>query len=152
MLKKFLTLSLIFIFLLSTSGLPAILHICVISGSKSFVACNDCEDEKVVEEQDSCCETENSTTKNDETSFTKEGKVTCCYDQLTQIMIDDDFSITQVDKVQPNFVVVTTVSVDYSTEKNENYFLNDFDFVPESLFGKLLLKSIHQLKIDTPRF
>ena len=150
--KKFLTLSLIFVFTLSTAGLPVILHMCNITGTKSLVSCSDCKDEKKAEETESCCNTENSASNSDETSFSQGNNISCCSDQLAQIKIDDEFSIKSVDKVQQNVSVVTVVSTSKTPEKNENYFLNDSGFSPEPLYGKLLLKSIHQLKIANPLF
>lgn len=150
--KKFLTLSLIFAFTLSTAGLPVILHMCSISGTKSLVSCNDCGDEKKAEVQESCCTPENSTSKNNEPGLSHTDNITCCSDQLTQIKIDDEFSVKSVDKVEQNVVVVSVISTPNTTEKNENYFLNDSGFSPDPLYGKLLLKSIHQLKIANPLF
>lgn len=150
--KKFLTLSLIFAFTLSTAGLPVILHMCSISGSKSLVSCNNCEEEKKAEEQKSCCEQENSTAKNTEPVISHADNITCCSDQITQIKIDDEFSVKSVDKVQQTVVVVSVVPTTNTAEKNENYFLNDSGFSPEPIYGKLLLKSIHQLKIANPLF
>lgn len=150
--KKFLTLSLIFAFLLSTIGLPVILHMCDITGNKSLVSCSECNDEQKTEETESCCSTENSASKSTETSFSHGKNIGCCSDQLTQIKIEDDFSVSSVDKVQQNVTVISVVSTSNTTEKDENYFLNDSGFSPEPLYGKLLLKSIHQLKIANPLF
>lgn len=150
--KKFLTLSLIFAFTLSTAGLPVILHMCSISGTKSLVSCNNCGDEKKAEEPNSCCEPENSTAKNTEQTISHTDNITCCSDQLAQIKIEDDFSVNSAEKVQQNVSVITVATTTHETEKNENYFLNDSGFSPEPLYGKLLLKSIHQLKIATPLF
>ncbi len=150
--KKFLTLSLIFAFLLSTVGLPVILHMCDITGSKSLVSCSECNDGQKAEESESCCNTENSASKSTENSFSHGKNIGCCSDQLAQIKIEDDFSVSSVDKVQQNVTVISVVSTSNTTEKNENYFLNESDFIPEPLYGKLLLKSIHQLKIANPLF
>lgn len=150
--KKFLTLSLIFAFTLSTAGVPVILHMCDITGSKSLVSCSECADEKQAAEAESCCSTENSASKSDEASFSHGKNISCCSDQLAQIKIDDEFSASSVDKVQQNITVVSVVSTSNTTQKNENYFLNDSGFSPEPLYGKFLLKSIHQLKIANPLF
>ncbi len=150
--KKFLTLSLIFAFTLSTAGLPVILHMCDITGTKSLVSCRECNDGKKAEETESCCNTENSASKATETSFSHGENISCCSDQLAQIIIDDEFSISSSDKVQQNVTVVSVISTSNATEKNENYFLNESGFSPEPLYGKHLLKSIHQLKIANPLF
>jgi hypothetical protein len=125
---------------------------CDITGSKSLVSCSECNDGQKAEETESCCSTENSASKSTETSFSHGKNIGCCSDQLAQIKIEDDFSVSSVDKVQQNVTVISVVSTSNTTEKNENYFLNDSGFSPEPLYGKLLLKSIHQLKIANPLF
>lgn len=150
--KKFLTLSLIFSFVFSTAGLPVIFHMCDITGAKSLVSCSGCGDEQKAEESGSCCNTESSSTKSSESSFSHGKNISCCSDQFAQIKIEDDFSVNSVEKVQQNVSVISVVSTLNSTEKDENYFLNDSGLSPQPLYGKLLLKSIHQLKIANSLF
>jgi hypothetical protein len=155
MVKKFFISSLIFIFILSTVGLPLLLHICEISGSKTVISCSDCKEVTATEPTTSCCKEEKLLPTRRDNSPIKDGsaaiysdKSSCCSDEMEQIKIDDEFSASSSQKFDCD-IEVTIISVVSELNLNENSILRDTENLPPPLFGKILLNTLHQLKIDT---
>jgi hypothetical protein len=134
-----------FSFLVSTTGLPIWSHYCEMMGKKSLSECRDCAEEK--EETFSCCSME-------EPDFEIQMKAessTCCIDEFDYKKIEDNFSQSS-NTVLLSFTLIIAennlTAIQSEAEKkhsqNSNYNL------PPPKFGKELLNTIHQLKLDLP--
>ncbi len=163
-MKKRIEILLLIIFLLvSTTGLQFYKHICSTHNfaEASLLGTPQCENDHalVVEPDDcckieevveySCCESENSNDNYPVSYFAKNDE--CCISIVENNKIDDSI-YPPVDK---NFksIEITVISL-INTKETENQFsiytnstLND---LPPPIFGRQLLQTIHQLKIDTP--
>ncbi|MEJ5263369.1 MAG: hypothetical protein WHT45_11850 [Ignavibacterium sp.] len=163
MKKRIEILLLIIVLLVSTTGLQVYKHIC---SSHNFaeaslletpLCVNDlvavaetddcCKMEEVVEY--SCCEDENSK-DNYPVSYSTEN-TECCISIVENNKIDDSI-YPPLDKKSKSLEISVISSID--TKETENQFSlfsnstrND---LPPPIFGRQLLQTIHQLKIDTP--
>jgi len=144
MFRKTKIFSLILLFFISTTGLPAFYHYCEMMGKKSLNECEMCSQEK--EENYSCCSEE---VAENFVKLTSENS-TCCIDQFDYKKIEDKFSQTlNSNHFTPNVVIVTLDHVLLDSEDGEsNSFYISYDLPPPK-FGKQLLQTIHQLKLDT---
>lgn len=145
--KKLSISVLTFLFLVSTTGLPVFSHYCELMGKQSTIECQGCTEEEEAETF-SCCsldEQDYLIELNAETS-------TCCVDEFDYKKIEDEFfqiilsNIIPVSTVISEFQLTTLNSRD---EKNISQFTNHD--LPTPKFGKQLLNTIHQLKLDLPR-
>lgn len=145
MKKKISILTLTFLFLVSTTGLPFFYHYCEMIGKKSLSECSDCAEDK--EETFSCCSME-------EPEFEIQMKAessTCCIDEFDYKKIEDNFSPTANQNsltFSTTIIEVNSTSFDTDSE-NKNSQQTNYDLPPPK-FGKQLLHSLHQLKIDLP--
>lgn len=163
MKKRIKILSLIIVLLVSTTGLHVYKHICLSHkfAEASLLETPKCEnDHAVITETDdcckmeevaeySCCESEN-TKDNYPVSYSTE-KTECCITIVDDKKIDDSI-YPPVDKKFKS-LEISVISL-INTKETENQFsiytnstLND---LPPPIFGRQLLQTIHQLKIDTP--
>ncbi len=163
MKKRIEILLLIIVLLVSTTGLQVYKHICLSHNfaGVSLLEIPQCEKnhadvtetddcckmEEVVEY--TCCESENSK-DNYPVSYSTE-KTECCISIVENNKIDDSI-YPPVDKKFKSLEISVISSID--TKETENQFssftnstLND---LPPPKFGRELLQTIHQLKIDTP--
>ena len=144
MKEKFSILILVFLFFISTTGLPLFSHYCTELGKSVNSDCNDCL--TVEQISSSCCI--------DEISVINEkfvaGKTDCCVIEFDYKKIEDQYSNTQKNNSIPahiNFVMIDgNISDDNETKKPDR---NKFN-IPPPIYGKELLNTIHQLKLDTP--
>jgi len=145
MKKKMSILTLALLFLVSTTGLPVFYHYCEMMGKKSLTECDDCKIEEV--EVVSCC---SEMTSENQLQYASENS-NCCIDEFDYKKIEDNFFPT----ISTNTISITTViselhliSLDSQSKKNFSQQTN-YDLPPPK-FGKQLLNTIHQLKIDLP--
>jgi hypothetical protein len=144
--KKISILSFIVLFLVSTTGLPIWSHYCEMMGKTSTSECEMCkvEIEKV---ESSCCSEE---LDEDFIKLTSE-KSDCCVDNFDYKKVEDDFSQSLATNLLNCNIVFTThniLSVD--SQKEETHSQNNNYDLPPPKFGKELLNTIHQLKLDLP--
>jgi hypothetical protein len=144
-LKRILILPLAFTFLVSTIGLPIFYHYCEMLGKKSLSECGDCKIEEA--EVVSCC---SEMTLENQLQYTSENS-SCCVDEFDYKKIEDDFFPT----ISTNTISVTTVISELQLtsldSQSENKFSEQTNYnLPPPKFGKQLLNTIHQLKIDLP--
>lgn len=150
--------------LISITGFQVYKHTCA---SHKFTAVSVIEtpicekDHQVIEETDDCCKAEEvkseisccETQQIDESkpySFTSE-EIKCCVSSIENSQIQDKL-FTSIEK-KILIVELMTTSASFSEieilQSKENLILQNNDLPPPK-FGKQLLQSIHQLKIDTP--
>ncbi|QQS35027.1 MAG: hypothetical protein IPM56_12275 [Ignavibacteriales bacterium] len=139
---KILTLT--FLFVLSTTGLPLVSHYCSVIG-KSYSKCPGCEDsQKVVS---NCCEEEAIIYR----LIVKDQTSTCCFDQFEYKKIEDNFSQSNF-KLVPGIKLFTILDNQLPSENENVSGLNPDknENLPPPRFGKKLLQKLHQLKVDLP--
>ncbi|MCU0406541.1 MAG: hypothetical protein MUE91_10325 [Ignavibacteriaceae bacterium] len=144
-LKRILILTLAFTFLVSTIGLPFYYHYCEMIGKKSLSACQTCAEEN--EETISCCAMEELDFK----IQLKAENSTCCIDEFDYKKIEDNFFQTITSNLIPIVSVITELHLSSIDSQSEIKFLEQTNYdLPPPKFGKQLLNTIHQLKIDLP--
>jgi RecJ-like exonuclease len=146
MKKKISILTLTFLFLVSTTGLPIYSHYCEMMGKRSSSECEMCKAE--IEKVESSCCSENTSDNN--LKLTNE-KSTCCVQEFDFKKINDDYS----QSFNSNFKIasVAFVSLNSSTlssDKTETHSQQVNCNLPPPKFGIQLLHTIHQLKINLP--
>ncbi|MGB5531277.1 MAG: hypothetical protein WBQ32_15020 [Ignavibacteriaceae bacterium] len=145
MQKKISILTLTSLFLVSTTGLPFFYHYCEMIGKKSLSECSDCVEEK--EETFSCCSIEEP---DFETQLKAENS-SCCIDEFDYKKIEDNFFQTITSKLIPINSVISELHLSSIDSQSENKFSEQTSFnLPPPKYGKQLLHSLHQLKIDLP--
>lgn len=118
MKRKISILTLAFLFLASTTGLPLILHYCQMMESVSLEVC-EMHKEIIVS---SCCDEENE----NEISFTSIQNP-CCSDKIVDSSVKDNFVISKTDllsKIQLPVVLFINFNFDLS-EISSNKFYTD---------------------------
>jgi len=145
MKKKISILFLITLFLISTTGLPIWSHYCEMMGKKSLTECDDCKIEEV--EVTSCC---SEITLENQLQYTSENS-NCCIDEFDYKKIEDDFFQTITSNLIPITSVISALHLSSIDSQSENKFSEQTNYdLPPPKFGKQLLNTIHQLKLDLP--
>ena len=119
MFKKTQIVSLILLFFISTTGLPAFYHYCEMMGKKSLKECYMCSQEK--EEKYSCCSEE---VAENFVKLTSE-KSTCCQDKFVYNKVQDEFLFNKSEinyftstQILFHSVSLITPSVDFLLENS----------------------------------
>ena len=145
MKKKISILTLTILFVVSTTGMPIWSHYCEMMGKKSLSECQACAEEK--EETFSCCSMEES----DFEIQLKAKESNCCIDEFDYNKIEDDFFQSITSNLIPITSVITELHLSTLDFQKENKFAQQTNYnLPPPKFGKQLLHTIHQLKIDLP--
>jgi hypothetical protein len=145
MKKKISILTLTILFVVSTTGMPIWSHYCEMMGKKSLSECQACAEEK--EETFSCCSMEES----DFEIQLKAKESNCCIDEFDYKKIEDNFFQSITSNLIPITSVITELHLSTLDLQKENKFAQQTNYnLPPPKFGKQLLKTIHQLKIDLP--
>ncbi|MGB5289198.1 MAG: hypothetical protein WBN42_11990 [Ignavibacteriaceae bacterium] len=114
-------------------------------GKKSLSECSDCVEEK--EETFSCC----SIKEPDFETQLKAENSSCCIDEFDYKKIEDNFFQTITSKLIPINSVISELHLSSIDSQSENKFSEQTSFnLPPPKYGKQLLHSLHQLKIDLP--
>jgi hypothetical protein len=143
MKKRISILSLTLLFLVSTTGLPVTYHLCEMMGKKSLNECEDCKIEMQKVEK-SCCD---EYKVQDPITISSENPI-CCQDEFVFNKVDDDFSQSGNHQTITNSVITILKILILDTEIVEKYSHQNNYSLPPPKFGKQLLQSIHQIKID----
>ena len=145
MKKKIYIIPIVILFLISTTGLPIWSHYCEMIGKKSLTECGDCKIEEV--KVTSCC----SETIPDEQLKYSTSNSKCCFDEFDFKKIEDNFSQSHQTLITSFNTIVSGIQITAADNESEKKQLYSFNFdLPPPQFGKQLLKTIHQLKIDLP--
>ena len=145
MKKKISILTLTILFVVSTTGMPIWSHYCEMMGKKSLSECQACAEEK--EETFSCCSMEES----DFEIQLKAEESNCCIDEFDYKKIEDNFFQSITSNLIPITSVITELHLSSLDSRGENKFSEQTNYnLPPPKFGKQLLHTIHQLKIDLP--
>lgn len=144
MIRKINIFLLAGLFSVSIIGIPLTQHFCKMMNEFSAEECSMCTNEIV---ETSCCELES----NEKSVQFSTQDFQCCETSFEFFNIDETFfpTITQKADYQ-NSITDFVLIIDFSNEKKStNYCFNAYDLPPPK-FGKKLLQSIHQLKLDIP--
>ena len=145
MKKKISILTLTILFVVSTTGMPIWSHYCEMIGKKSLSECQACAEEK--EEDFSCCSMEESDFK----IQLKPKESNCCIDEFDYKKIEDDYFQSITSNLIPIALVIKELHLSTLDFQNENKFAQQTNYdLPPPKFGKQLLNTLHQLKIDLP--
>ena len=145
MKKKISILTLTILFVVSITGMPIWSHYCEMMGKKSLSECQACAEEK--EETFSCCSMEES----DFEIQLKARESNCCIDEFDYKKIEDNFFQSITSNLIPITSVFTELHLSTLDFQNENKFSQQTNYnLPPPKFGKQLLNTLHQLKIDLP--
>lgn len=145
-MKKKLSIALLtFLFLVSTTGMPIWSHYCEMMGKKSLTECGDCKIEEV--EIASCCSEEALT---DQLKFKSENS-SCCFDEFDYKKIEDNFSqSSNTVVIFLSLIIADNNLTTIQSEAEKKYSQQTNYDLPPPKFGKQLLHTLHQLKIDLP--
>jgi hypothetical protein len=145
MKKKISILTIVFLFFISTTGLPVWSHYCEMIGKKSLSECGDCKIEEV--EVTTCC----SETIPDYKLQYSSSNSNCCINEFDFKKIEDNFFQTITSNLIPLISVISELHSTSIYSQSENKFAEQTNYdLPPPKFGKQLLNTIHQLKIDLP--
>ena len=143
--NRFFILLIAFSFLVSTTGLPIYSHYCEMMGNKSLTECDDCKIEEV--EVAPCC----SETNPEDQLQNPSSNSKCCFDEFDFKKIEDNFSHSSNTVLISLSLIITENNHDtIESETEKKYSQNSNYNLPPPKFGKELLNTIHQLKIDLP--
>jgi len=146
MMKNRISISILtLLFLVSTTGMPIWSHYCEMMGKKSLSECEMCSIEEV--EIVSCC---SEKTAENQLQFTSENS-NCCIDEFDYKKIEDNFFQTITSNLIPITSVISALHLSSIDSQSENKFSEQTSYnLPPPKFGKQLLNTIHQLKLDLP--
>jgi len=126
-MNKKLTILVIFVFFLSTVGLPISMHICKMQGSTSFSACEMHSSEKI-EKENPCCQDEDDYS----VQLNSANSDQCCSTRIIEAKVKDNFlsvfSELRIDKHSAASVLVDNNV--YSPIENEKVYLAFTDSSP----------------------
>lgn len=143
--NRFFILLIAFSFLVSTTGLPIWSHYCEMMGKRSLSECGDCKIEEV--EVTSCC----SETISDYELQYSSSHSNCCIDAFDYKKIDDNFfQIVNSNLISNNLIIAELQLTTLESQDEEKYSQQINYNLPPPKFGKQLLNTIHQLKLDLP--
>lgn len=146
MMKKRISISILtLLFLISTTGMPIWSHYCEMMGKKSLSECGDCKIEEV--EVTSCC---SETILDDQLQYSSSNS-NCCVDEFDYKKIEDNFFQTVSSNLITNNLIIAELNLTtLESQDEEKYSQNSNYDLPPPKFGKELLNTIHQLKLDLP--
>ncbi|MBK9098070.1 MAG: hypothetical protein IPM14_08140 [bacterium] len=146
-LKRIFILTLTFAFLVSTTGLPLFYHYCEMMGKKSLTECEMCKLETEEIKETSCCSEPIPESK----LLITDSESKCCIDEFDYKKIEDNFSQSHQTLITSFSTAVSGINITAADNESEKKYSNSFNYdLPPPQFGKQLLKTIHQLKIDLP--
>lgn len=142
--KRFLIVGLVLLFLVSTTGMPITYHLCEMMGEKALEECEVCMIE-MQEVETSCCDEKVS----DNLVQLSPLETTCCIESFEFNKIEDNFSLSvYTSLIVSNIVVATIHPNDIGLTEEKSYTHQSSYNLPPPKFGRKLLQTIHQLKID----
>jgi len=145
MKKKILILTLTILFLVSTTGMPIWSHYCEMMGKKSLTECGDCKIEEV--EVTFCC---SETIPDDQLQYSSSNSK-CCIAEFDFKKIEDNFSqSSNTVLLSLSLIIAENNLTTIQSEAEKKYSQNSNYNLPPPKFGKQLLNTIHQLKLDLP--
>ena len=146
MMKKRISISVLtLLFLVSTTGMPIWSHYCEMMGKKSLTECDDCKIEEVVVV--SCC---SETIPDDQLQYSSSNSK-CCIDEFDYKKIEDIFSQSSNTVLISSSVIVAENNLNTIESVTEKKYSQNSNYnLPPPKFGKELLNTIHQLKLDLP--
>ena len=146
MKKKISILFLITLFLISTTGLPIYSHYCEMMGKKSLSECEMCKAE-IEKIEPSCCSEEIS---DNDLKFSS-NKSNCCVDEFDYKKIEDNFFQTVSLNLITNNLIIAELNLTTLESQDEEKYSQQTNYdLPPPKFGKQLLNTIHQLKLNLP--
>ena len=146
MMKKRISISILtMLFLVSTTGMPIWSHYCETMGKKSLSECGDCKIEEV--EVTSCC---SETIPDDQLQYSSSNS-NCCIDEFNYNKIEGNFFQTVSSNLITNNLIIAELNLTTLESQDEDKYSQNSNYdLPPPKFGKELLNTIHQLKLDLP--
>ena len=145
MKNKTSILTVLILFVLSTTGFPVFSHYCLVQGESVNLECIDSVENQLL--ISACC-VEEIDEINDKSEV---GKTNCCIDNFDYKKIEDNFFQTITTNLFPIFSVISEENLFSVDLQSENKFSEQTKHnLPPPKFGKELLYTIHQLKVDLP--
>jgi hypothetical protein len=146
MMKKRISISILtLLFLVSTTGMPIWSHYCEMMGKKSLNECGDCKIEEV--EVTSCC---SETILDDQLQYSSSSS-NCCVDEFDYKKIEDNFFQAVSPNLITNNLIIAELNLTTLESQDEDKYSQNSNYdLPPPKFGKELLNTIHQLKLDLP--
>jgi hypothetical protein len=165
LVKNIFTAIIALTLLISTTGFQVYKHICVSHNFSevSLVETPTCEkDHQIVEETDDCCNTElektvepgccesESIDYSNSVSITSQ-EIECCVSTIEGSQIQDNlFPPAEKKNLTLELFTALVHSLEIEIQQTEQNLVLQNNNLPPPIFGKTLLQTIHQLKIDTP--
>ena len=164
LVKNILTAIVVITLLLSSTGLQVYKHICASHNfaAVSFLETPSCEkDHQIVEEIDDCCKlnveeiTEPSCCESEPIDLSNFVSITsqeieCCVSTIEGIQIQDNLFPPAEKNINLELLTVLVPFIQNSIQQTEQNLVLQNNNLPPPIFGKTLLQTIHQLKLDTP--
>jgi hypothetical protein len=147
MMKNRISISILtLLFLVSTTGMPIWSHYCEMMGKRSINECEMCKAE-IEKIEPSCCSEEIS---DNDLKFSSE-KSNCCVDEFDYKKIEDNFFQTVSSNLITNNLIIAELQLTTLESQDEEKYSQQTNYdLPPPKFGKQLLNTIHQLKLDLP--
>ncbi len=118
---------------------------CEMMGKKSLNECGDCKIEEV--EITSCC---SETIPDDQLQYSSSNS-NCCVDEFDYKKIEDNFFQTVSSNLITNNLIIAELNLTTLESQDEDKYSQNSNYdLPPPKFGKELLNTIHQLKLDLP--
>jgi hypothetical protein len=150
--------------LISTTGFQVYKHICASHNisAVSLIETPSCEkDPQIVEEIDDCCKMVEEIPeqiccepelfgKSDLINFTS-AEITCCTTSIENNQLESSLFPPTEQKISllENYFVIIPINIVELQNSKPQFVIDNID-LPPPIFGKELLHTLHQLKIDTP--
>lgn len=145
MKEKIAIMTIIFLFFISTTGLPVFSHYCKDMGKSISPEGIDCLN--IEQFTESCCL--GSIAENNEKI--KSEKTECCVNEFDYRKIEDNFSQSSITVLlSVSLIIAENNLTTIQSEAEKKYSQNSNYNLPPPKFGKELLNTIHQLKLDLP--
>ncbi len=165
LVKNIFTAIVAFTILIGTTGFLSFKHSCSIHNfsAVSFIETPVCEkDHQIIEEVDECCKPEakeivessccesEPIDQSNPVSFTSQ-ELKCCISSIESNEIQENL-FPPLDKkiISSEFVTALIPFIENGNQQTKQIFVLQNNNLPPPKFGKQLLQTIHQLKIDTP--
>ena len=145
MKKKTSILTILILFVLSTTGFPVFSHYCQVRGESVNLECIDSVENQLITSS-YCVEEFDEINDKSEVGYTN-----CCVDNFDYKKIEDNFFQTITTNLISIYSVISEENFSSADLQSENKFSEQTNYnLPPPKFGKELLYTIHQLKVELP--
>jgi hypothetical protein len=151
--------------LIGSTGFQLYKHSCAVHNISevSLVETPECEqDHQVLDEKDDCCKVEDEEVSEPSCCKTEPieesnqivisaQEISCCFSSVESKVINDNlFHLANQKIIAAEFIVSSFIDIEKSIPQIEQRIILQNNNLPPPVFGKSLLTTLHQLKLDTP--